>query len=146
MLFSSTMLGKRSSKKKVQRDPHVQQAKFNDRLKLPGCQWEWCSAGLRGGVVFMSALGKRTRKWSLWKFTEIIGAESTQLGKGPLGRAFWEQAVVSLRCILLEREGGVWFYHLPGGTMEITMETQLGPKWRHFCLRVSIKQYSVMYA
>jgi hypothetical protein len=27
------------------------------------------------------------------------------------------------------------------GTLEIRMETQLGPKWRHFCLHVSITKW-----
>jgi hypothetical protein len=73
---------------------------------MTGCPWEWCSAG--GRVVFMSALGKRTRKWLLWKCTEIIGAESTLLGKGASGACllgtdgcFFEACV--------EWEGGVWF-------------------------------------
>jgi hypothetical protein len=36
----------------------------------------------------MSALSKRMRKWALWKFTKVVGVESTQLGKGPLGVSF----------------------------------------------------------
>jgi hypothetical protein len=68
----------------------------------------------------------------------LLGQKVLSWARGPLGHAFWEQAVVSLRRVLLQWEGGVWFYHLPGGTMEIRMETQPGPKWRHFCFHISI--------
>jgi hypothetical protein len=37
------------------------------------------------------------------------------VGQGGLwGHAFWGQVIVSLRCVLLEEEGGVWLYHLSG--------------------------------
>jgi hypothetical protein len=54
--------------------------------------------------------------------------------------------VVSLRPVLLEWEGGSWFYHLPGSTIEIRMDTQPGPKWRHFCLNISITIHTVTCA
>jgi hypothetical protein len=57
----------------------------------------------------MSAWSKRPRKWALWKFTEVVGAESAQLGKGPLGRAFWKQAAVSLRVFSRNRRVGFGF-------------------------------------
>jgi hypothetical protein len=75
----------------------------------------------------LSSLGQKVLSWARW----------------PLGHSFWEQAVVSLRHVLLEWKDGVWLYHLPGGTMEIRMETQAVPKWRHFCLHISINRCQV---
>jgi hypothetical protein len=50
--------------------------------------------------------------------------ESIQLGKGALGVCLLGTGDCFFEARLLEWEGGVWFYHLPRGTMEFRMETQ----------------------
>jgi hypothetical protein len=66
--IQESLLGKcRSQKKAQERESQVQQAKVNDRLKLPGCPGERCSSWLWGREVFMYTLYERTRKWVMWK-------------------------------------------------------------------------------
>jgi hypothetical protein len=43
-----------------------------------------------------------------------LGMKVLSWARGLWGMPSWEQAVVSLRQVLLECEGGVWFYHLLG--------------------------------
>jgi hypothetical protein len=74
----------------------------------------------------MSAMGKRQGSGRCENLLRSLGWKVFRWARGALGCAFWEQVIFSLRGILLEQEGGVWFYHLPGGTMEIRMETQNG--------------------
>jgi hypothetical protein len=84
------------------RDSHVQQAKFNDRLPMRMAQHRSWTGGLFLWLPWVRERGSGRCE----KLLRSLGRKVLSWARGPLGRAFWEQAVVSLRCILLVQEGG----------------------------------------